>query len=77
MCVGFIINLFLQVANSFAEAIISEVQRHLDHVVTNTRYEVGRCGPLSNVINATLVSTCDEIVLPAVSNFYTLHLYYV
>ncbi|XP_063917747.1 prominin-like protein isoform X2 [Zophobas morio] len=48
----------------FTQGIVNQVQTYIDRVVDTTEYEVGQCGPLSLVINATLTSTCDKILLP-------------
>lgn len=48
----------------------------MDHVINKTENEVGQCGPLSNVYNATLTTVCDKISLQMVSvqklNFLTI-----
>ncbi|XP_015838370.2 prominin-like protein isoform X2 [Tribolium castaneum] len=48
----------------FTTGIVNLVQTYIDRVVTKTELEVGQCGPLSIVINATLTSTCDKILTP-------------
>ncbi|XP_068914419.1 prominin-like protein isoform X4 [Tenebrio molitor] len=48
----------------FTNGIVKQVQTYIDRVVDKIKNEVGRCGPLSLVIDATLTSTCDKILLP-------------
>lgn len=40
---------------------------YLDMVVTATQQDIGRCGPISNVYNATIVGACNSVVEPFVS----------
>ncbi|XP_071052205.1 prominin-like protein isoform X2 [Onthophagus taurus] len=57
-------HLLKDIATNFTIAIKNQVDGYVDRVVYNLKSEIGQCGPLSNVINATLVSTCDQIILP-------------
>jgi hypothetical protein len=43
---------------------VKQVQTYIDRVVDKIKNDVGRCGPISLVIDATLTSTCDKILLP-------------
>ncbi|RZC39781.1 prominin-like protein, partial [Asbolus verrucosus] len=52
------------IAINFTNGILGQVQHYLDRIVDKTSVEVGECGPISLVINATLTSTCDKILLP-------------
>ncbi|XP_046404296.1 prominin-like protein isoform X4 [Ischnura elegans] len=51
-----------------AQTFVSEFTRHIDeylaHVVTQTKTQVGKCWPMSQVYNATVVSVCDKILNP-------------
>lgn len=42
-----------------------------------TKHELGQCGPLNLVINATLTATCDKIVLPWVCIIITYNLHFI
>lgn len=55
------------IANEFASGIVNFVNSFLKRVSENVENNVGTCKPLSNVFNATLVSTCDRIIQPLVS----------
>lgn len=40
---------------------------YLEMVVAATRNDIGKCGPISNVYNATIVGACNSVVDPFVS----------
>lgn len=35
-----------------------------NHVVNFTLNDLGRCGPISQAYNASLIASCDEILKP-------------
>ncbi|XP_051163555.1 prominin-like protein isoform X2 [Leptopilina boulardi] len=51
-------------ASRFGEAFISQVDSFLEHVISNALSNVGKCGPVSNAYNATLVAGCNKILDP-------------
>lgn len=54
---------------NFASHITNHTQIYLDRVVDNTNNSIGLCGPLSRIFNATLIATCDKVLLSWVSLF--------
>ncbi|KAI4455960.1 prominin prom protein [Holotrichia oblita] len=62
------------IATNFTLAIRGQVVGYLDRVVDNIDVNIGQCGPLSNVLNATLTATCDRVLLPIVSNLISIFL---
>jgi prominin 1 len=61
---------FIQLAAEFGKAFIYQVNCYLDYVINNTLTKVGKCGPISNAYNATIVSGCNKILDPFVSIIY-------
>ncbi|XP_033213236.1 prominin-like protein isoform X2 [Belonocnema kinseyi] len=51
-------------ASRFGEAFLSQVDDFLEHVIDSALNNVGKCGPVSNAYNATLVSGCNKILDP-------------
>ncbi|KAK5641503.1 hypothetical protein RI129_010050 [Pyrocoelia pectoralis] len=52
------------IAQNFGYGIEKQVRSYLYRVINNTKDKVGQCGPLSAGLNATLIATCDKILLP-------------
>lgn len=48
----------------FTKAIEKQVVAYLDRIADKIENKVGQCGPMSLVVNATLVSTCEKILYP-------------
>ncbi|XP_044759870.1 prominin-like protein isoform X2 [Coccinella septempunctata] len=61
-----------QAAADFAQKILDQVEKYMDRVINKTENEVGQCGPLSNVYNATLTTVCDKIALQMNGFWFTL-----
>lgn len=55
------------IANNLLTGFKDQFTDYLDMVANETQYEIGQCGPISQVYNATLVGTCNQIVDPFVS----------
>ncbi|XP_023289033.1 prominin-like protein [Orussus abietinus] len=53
-----------QLATRFGEAFLSQVDEYLEHVISSAKKTVGKCGPVSNAYNATLVAGCNKILDP-------------
>ncbi|XP_071444915.1 prominin-like protein isoform X2 [Hetaerina americana] len=53
-----------QLAETFVREFIRHIDDYLAHVVTQTKTQVGKCWPMSQVYNATVVSVCDKILNP-------------
>ncbi|XP_011499437.1 PREDICTED: prominin-like protein isoform X1 [Ceratosolen solmsi marchali] len=51
-------------AAEFGKAFIYQVNSYLNYVINNTLTKVGKCGPISNAYNATIVSGCNKILDP-------------
>lgn len=49
---------------NFTEDFMAEITWYLTRVVDKTMNDVARCGPISNIYNATVVATCNKIVDP-------------
>ncbi|XP_076680317.1 prominin-like protein isoform X5 [Andrena cerasifolii] len=53
-----------QLATRFGNAFLRQVDDFLDHVIEEALRGVGKCGPVSNAYNATLVAGCNKILDP-------------
>uniref|UniRef100_A0A6B2E6D3 Putative conserved secreted protein n=1 Tax=Phlebotomus kandelakii TaxID=1109342 RepID=A0A6B2E6D3_9DIPT len=53
-----------QVIGELTTSFRNEITAYLELVIRTTEHEVGRCGPISNVYNATLVAACNRIIDP-------------
>lgn len=53
-----------QLATDFGNAFLLQVDGYLQRVTNSTLFDIGRCGPLSNAYNATLVAGCNRILDP-------------
>nr|XP_050854478.1 prominin-like protein isoform X4 [Vespula vulgaris] len=51
-------------ATKFGNAFLHQVDDFLEHVIDSARNKVGRCQPVSNAYNATLVAGCNKILDP-------------
>lgn len=49
---------------NFTTDFMAEIYNYLSRVVTKTQDDVARCGPISNIYNATVVATCNKVVDP-------------
>lgn len=49
---------------NFTGDFMAEINAYLDRVVSKTQNDIARCGPISNIYNATVVATCNKIVDP-------------
>nr|XP_023017714.1 prominin-like protein isoform X1 [Leptinotarsa decemlineata] len=56
--------LLKEAAKQISKIIKDQVDSYLNRVTNVTRDELGQCGPLNVAIQATLISTCDKILLP-------------
>lgn len=55
--------------HGLADSFSRDINGYLNHVINTTKNDVGRCEPLSNVYNATIVNVCNRVVDPFVSLF--------
>ncbi len=53
-----------QLANSYVNETIGQIDDYVERVVNLTQNHIGKCGPLSNSFNATVVAVCNEILDP-------------
>ncbi|XP_055708127.1 prominin-like protein isoform X5 [Phlebotomus papatasi] len=53
-----------QVIGELTTGFRNEITSYLDLVIRTTENQVGRCGPISNVYNATLVAACNRVIDP-------------
>ncbi|XP_014484018.1 PREDICTED: prominin-like protein isoform X4 [Dinoponera quadriceps] len=51
-------------ATRFGNAFLLQVDKFLDHVIERAKNEIGRCAPVSNAYNATLVAGCNKVLDP-------------
>ncbi|XP_032665117.1 prominin-like protein isoform X6 [Odontomachus brunneus] len=51
-------------ATRFGNAFLLQVDKFLDHVILTAIKEIGRCAPVSNAYNATLVAGCNKVLDP-------------
>lgn len=60
--------LLKEIADKQITSLGGVVKTFLDRIVSNVRNKVGKCDPLSKVFKNVLISTCDKIIQPIVSN---------
>lgn len=65
---GFDALLILQLATKFGNAFLRQVDDFLERVIDHALFHVGKCTPVSNAYNATLVAGCSKILDPFVSD---------
>ncbi|XP_055688743.1 prominin-like protein isoform X2 [Lutzomyia longipalpis] len=53
-----------QVIGELTTGFRNEITSYLELVITTMENKVGRCGPISNVYNATLVAVCNRVIDP-------------
>ncbi|XP_076381466.1 prominin-1-A isoform X7 [Megalopta genalis] len=51
-------------ATKFGQSFISQVDQFLEHIIASANLDIGRCAPVSNAYNATLVAGCNKILDP-------------
>ncbi|XP_050447197.1 prominin-like protein isoform X3 [Cataglyphis hispanica] len=51
-------------ATRFGNAFLHQVDNFLEHVIESAIFKVGKCAPVSNAYNATLVAGCNKILDP-------------
>ncbi|XP_011050936.1 PREDICTED: prominin-like protein isoform X3 [Acromyrmex echinatior] len=51
-------------ATKFGNAFLHQVDKFLEHVIESAIFKIGRCAPVSNAYNATLVAGCNRILDP-------------
>ncbi|XP_071636208.1 prominin-like protein isoform X4 [Temnothorax longispinosus] len=51
-------------ATKFGNAFLHQVDNFLEHVIESAMFKIGRCAPVSNAYNATLVAGCNRILNP-------------
>lgn len=56
----------------FGEAFLHQVDEYMNYVTKSGAEKVGKCAPVSNAYNATLVASCNRILDPFVSKLYPL-----
>ncbi|CAH1179762.1 unnamed protein product [Phaedon cochleariae] len=61
-----------EATTAFGAIVEKQVNSYLDRVTHVIQNELGQCGPISTVLNATLVATCDKIILPWNGFWFTL-----
>lgn len=54
-------------AKEFGEEFNKHIDQYLHRVVNQVREDVGKCWPISQAYNATIVSGCKKILNPYVS----------
>ncbi|XP_066257710.1 prominin-like protein isoform X2 [Euwallacea similis] len=68
-----------ETAQHFIDTILDLIGDFINRVTVHIEKKIGQCGPLSLVINGTLTSTCDKVLLPWngfwFSLFWTIVLY--
>ena len=53
-----------KLSNSYVNETIGQIDDYVFRVINYTTNYIGRCEPLSNSFNATVVSVCNEIMDP-------------
>lgn len=54
------------------KSVKNQINTYTNRIVVQTKNNIGKCGPLSHVINATLTSTCDKILTPLSGFWFSL-----
>lgn len=57
-----------QISHELLDNFSRNVKAYLNLVINTTTNDVGRCEPISNVYNSTIVTICNRVVDPFVSN---------
>uniref|UniRef100_A0A336M8P2 CSON006738 protein n=1 Tax=Culicoides sonorensis TaxID=179676 RepID=A0A336M8P2_CULSO len=52
------------IADDLLKGFKDQFTEYLDLVANETQYEIGQCGPISQVYNATLVGACKQVIDP-------------
>lgn len=60
-------------AKEFGEEFNKHIDQYLHRVVNQVREDVGKCWPMSQAYNATIVSGCKKILNPYVSFFFIIY----
>jgi len=53
-----------QLTDQYVNETVGLIDQYVERVIGHTRNRVGRCEPLSNSFNATVIAVCNEIVDP-------------
>lgn len=56
-----------QLAKDFGSEFLDHINEYVEKVISRTQYEIGRCWPVSQAYNATVVAGCNRILSPFVS----------
>lgn len=56
--------LVIKLTDQYVNETIGLIDDYVERVITRTQQDVGRCEPLSNSYNATVIAVCNEIVDP-------------
>lgn len=56
-----------QLVERFSEDFLADVDEYVLHVQAAVEDDVGRCGPVSTIYNATTSAVCKDIMYPFVS----------
>jgi len=56
-----------QLAKEFGEEFNKHIDQYLQRIVNQIREDVGKCWPMSQAYNATIVAGCQKILNPYVS----------
>lgn len=61
------LHLWFQLAKNFGNEFINHIEEYLGKVVNRLQYDIGRCWPVSQAYNATVIAGCNRILSPFVS----------
>ncbi|XKL60926.1 hypothetical protein PGB90_007983 [Kerria lacca] len=53
-----------KLATDFGNEFISHIQEYLGKVVSRMQFDIGRCAPVSQAYNATVIAGCNRILYP-------------
>jgi len=62
-----VLSCYFQLAKEFGEEFNKHIDQYLQRVVSQIREDVGKCWPMSQAYNATIVAGCQKILNPYVS----------
>lgn len=53
-----------KLAKDFGSEFLDHINEYVEKVISRTQYEIGRCWPVSQAYNATVVAGCNRILSP-------------
>lgn len=65
----------MQLAKEFGQEFNKHIDQYLERIVNQVREDIGKCWPMSQAYNATIVAGCKKILNPYVSYWIFISLF--